>query len=35
MYTNVRLRYYYSNSDLLDYHKCHVNPIQARIQILF
>ena len=37
-YMMARLRYSYtnvSNSALLDYHKCHVNTIQARIQILF
>lgn len=37
-YMMARLRYSYtnvSNSELLDYHKCHVNTIQARIQILF
>jgi phosphate-selective porin OprO/OprP len=37
-YMLARLRYSYtnvSNSEALEFHKCHVNTVQARIQILF
>ena len=37
-YMLARLRYSYTdvrNSSKLDYHKCHVNTIQARVQFIF